>query len=446
MNRLTKHLTATARITLYYAVSLTLLLVVLSGATVLVVRYYQNQGAKKEILSVEAEISSFITGGQSGDLAGVLKNEDGIYVSVKQNEIALYSSPDYSYFDIPSVEPDKFYPFENADEDDFLLFKKEILHAGDSYTILLVKDMQTEKSFLLILFFVMLAIDVAGLIISVGMGALIAKQVLKPVKSLAISTRKINSDNLSGRIEMPVAKDEIYHLTKAINEMSERLEQAFGKQKQFVSDASHELRTPLASIKGYTSLISRWGKDDRAALEKSVASIMEETEYMSVLIDKLLFLAKMDKRAAQFAECNLSQLVSEEAENLKVYSEGYNILCQCTKPISVKTDKALVQQLIRILTDNALKFTPPGGTIELGCKREGGKTVLWVSDTGCGIDKENQAKIFDRFYTENSSRSKITGGNGLGLSIAKSITKLLRAEIAVDSQPQQGTKFNVIFR
>ncbi|MEG1316551.1 MAG: HAMP domain-containing sensor histidine kinase, partial [Oscillospiraceae bacterium] len=174
--------------------------------------------------------------------------------------------------------------------------------------------------------------------------------------------------------------------------------------------------------------------------------IQEETEYMSILIDKLLFLARMDKRVAQLSDCSLSALVTEEAENLKVYAEGFNIVCDCKNGVSAKTDKALVQQLMRILTDNATKFTPEGGTITLGCKRENGSAVIWVADTGSGISHANQSKIFDRFFTENTSRNKDISGNGLGLSIAKSICDVLGASIVLESEPEQGAKFNVIFR
>ena len=445
MNKLTGRLTATTRITAYYALSLTLLLVILSGATVLLVRFYQNQGAKASISSVETAITGFITDNKPQELSAILQNDDGIYVSLSKDGTSVYASPDFPFSELSKLPDDRFRSFEDDDENDFLLFKKQLHHETSDYELILIKDMQTEKDFLLILFFIMLAIDVAGLIISVAMGILMAKQVLKPVKALAGATKKINSDNLSGRLPMPLAKDEIYQLTKSINEMSERLELSFNRQKQFVSDASHELRTPLASIKGYASLISRWGKNDMAALEKSVNSIMEETEYMSVLIDKLLFLAKMDKRAAQLAPCDLSQIVCEVCESLRVYSQGYNIECDCPAPVNTKTDKALVLQLLRILTDNALKFTPAGGTISLSCKSIGSRSLLWVADTGCGIAPENQPKIFDRFYTESSSRSKDYGGNGLGLAIAKSICTLLRADIGVESQPQKGTKFNVIF-
>ncbi|MEG1403970.1 MAG: HAMP domain-containing sensor histidine kinase [Oscillospiraceae bacterium] len=446
MNKITKHLTATARLTLYYALSLSLLLVILSGATVLVVRFYQNDAAKKEIESVETEIARLIYINEAKNLSSAMKYEDGIYLNAEKNGEPFYTSEGFHFELDPSLAPDRFHSLEDDNDADYLLMSTEFKNGDDIYSIVLVNDMQSEKRFLLILFFVMLAIDVAGLIISVLMGALMAKQVLKPIKTLTEATKQISSENLSGRIKSPVAKDEIYRLTKAINEMYERLEQAFDKQKQFISDASHELRTPLASIKGYASLISRWGKDDRAALEKSVDSIQEETEYMSILIDKLLFLARMDKRVAQLSDCSLSALVTEEAENLKVYAEGFNIVCDCKNGVSAKTDKALVQQLMRILTDNATKFTPAGGTITLGCKRENGSAVIWVADTGSGISHANQSKIFDRFFTENTSRNKDISGNGLGLSIAKSICDVLGASIVLQSEPEQGAKFNVIFR
>lgn len=437
--------TATVRLTLFYAVSITLLLVVLSGTTVLVVRFYQNNVAEDEIDMVVKEIAVFIAEDQT-DFSTVMQTKGDMYAHVLRDGRPCYISDNFN-FEIPEdLRLDRARSLEDEDDDDYMIKKTVLSKGAEKYELTIVKDMHSEKRFLLILFFVMLGIDIAGVIISVILGIVMAKQVLKPVKRLAKSTKQIRSDNLSYRVALPRARDEIYWLTKAINEMSERLEQAFMKQKQFVSDASHELRTPLASIKGYANLIDRWGKDDRAALEKSVGCIQEEAEYMTVLIDKLLYLARIDKRKPQLAPWDLCEIMREEAENMRVYSENHIIECDCEKPLVLETDKALVQQLIRILSDNAIKFTPEGGTITLGCRRERGKAILSVSDTGCGIAPESLDKIFDRFYTENSARSKDVSGNGLGLSIALSICETLKCEIKVESALNEGTRFNVIFR
>ena len=278
------------------------------------------------------------------------------------------------------------------------------------------------------------------------LGNYLVHKLLKPIKDMTDQVKDINGTSLN-RLDTNVAKDELKDLALTFNEMLDRLELYMNQQKQFVSDASHELRTPIAIIQGYTEMLQRWGKDDPAILEESINSLSQETANMKDLLEKLLFLSRSDKKTLKLTmePFNLSALCHEVIKETGFIDDEHDILSKITEDIIISGDRGLIKELIRILMDNALKYTPEGGTITLGCNTSKQNIILSIQDTGIGISREHIPHLFERFYRIDEARNKSTGGTGLGLAIAQQIIKAHKAQISVSSEPNQGTTFLIFF-
>jgi len=226
----------------------------------------------------------------------------------------------------------------------------------------------------------------------------------------------------------------------------DRIETAYNKQNQFVSDASHELRTPISVIQGYTRMLERWGKDDPEVLAEAIEAIGKETDNMKELVEKLLFIARNDKDtlALNKEKFSLSDMMEELIKETRMVNRQHIIEDSIEKDIEIIGDRNLIKQAMRIFTDNAQKYTEPGKKIEIGLKKEENRAIMSVKDSGCGIDSKDIHNIFDRFYRADQSRDRNKGGHGLGLSIARIIILRHGGKIHVKSKLGEGSTFSVI--
>lgn len=270
---------------------------------------------------------------------------------------------------------------------------------------------------------------------------------LKPLKDMTTTVKQIKGNELKARLDTGVAKDELKDLAITFNEMMDRIEVFVERQKQFASDASHELRTPVAIIQGYTDMLNRWGKDDPKILEESIQSITQETTNMKNLLEKLLFLSRSDKNTLKvnMQNTDLSQICKDVLKETSFIDDEHDLLSKIEDNVTLTGDPELIKELIRILIDNALKYTPEGGSVTLGCAMTKKNIVLSVKDTGIGIPKEHISHLFERFYCVDEARTKTTGGTGLGLAIANQICTTHQAKIFVNSTVNKGTEFIVFF-
>jgi signal transduction histidine kinase len=228
--------------------------------------------------------------------------------------------------------------------------------------------------------------------------------------------------------------------------MLKRLEESKRKQIRFVDDASHELRTPIAVIQGYVNMLDRWGKDDPKVMEESITAIKDETVHMKTLIDQLLFLARgdMERHVIHKMPLDANELLEEVAEESRMIDASHEYLFETdgtSHPIHA--DPAMIKQVLRILTDNAAKYTPSGGTVKFRAYEKNARVCMEVSDTGIGISTDELPRIFDRFYRGQNLRGESSGGSGLGLSIAKWIVDEHSGEISAISSEGIGTRMTV---
>ena len=257
----------------------------------------------------------------------------------------------------------------------------------------------------------------------------------------------ISSQNLNLRLNVSNSTDELVELSMTFNRMMDRIESAYEKQKQFVSDASHELRTPIAVIQGYARMLERWGKDDKEILYESIEAINKEAKNMQDLVDKLLFIARNDKDTMVLVKdrFNMSELMEEMVKDTLMLDTKRNIESQIEPDIYVNGDRDRIKQALRIFVDNAIKYTDEGGNISLRLEKDGENAVVSVIDNGKGISEKDLPNIFDRFYRVESSRERDKGGHGLGLAIAKIIVLRHGGRIKVSSKLGAGTRFRIYF-
>ena len=238
---------------------------------------------------------------------------------------------------------------------------------------------------------------------------------------------------------------ELQGLEQAINDLLARMHAAYRQQAQFVSDASHELRTPIAVIQGYVKMLDRWGKDDETVLDESIAAIKTETEHMKTLVEQLLFLARGDSGRQQMnpEPMDLSALATEVLGEYKMIDEGHEWRQGALSSAPVTADPALIKQAVRVLVDNAVRYTLEGGSIRLSAGSEKGEAWLEIQDGGIGIAEEDVPRIFDRFFRADPARARASGGTGLGLSIARWIVERHGGHFEVVSRPGLGTRIRV---
>lgn len=266
---------------------------------------------------------------------------------------------------------------------------------------------------------------------------------MSPIAEMTKITKGIKAQNLNLRLNVTNTKYELQELVITFNEMMDRIENAYNKQNQFVSDASHELRTPISVIQGYARMLERWGKDDPEVLNESIEAIGNEADNMKELVEKLLFIARNDKDTLILTKDNfsLSEMMDELVRETQMVDGLHEIEHSIEEGIEIFGDRNRIKQAMRILVDNAQKYTEPGKTIEISLKKEDDWAILSVKDSGCGIDSVAINSIFDRFYRADQSRDRNKGGHGLGLSIARIIVLRHGGKINVKSKMGEGSIF-----
>lgn len=227
------------------------------------------------------------------------------------------------------------------------------------------------------------------------------------------------------------------------------IKNSWQQQRYFIADASHELRTPLSVIQTNLEVVRCNPNETVKSQTKWLENIQAESRHMTKLIDSLLFLARADSKQNILEKSTfvINPVIKQVVHMFQPLASAKNIHLEFVSisPINFYGDETRIRQLITILTDNAIKYTPSGGKVEIDLKKQGNTIEIRVSDTGEGIAKENIDKIFQRFYTVDKARSRQNGGNGLGLSIAEWIVKEHGGTISVASTPGKGTTFQISF-
>ena len=276
----------------------------------------------------------------------------------------------------------------------------------------------------------------------------LAAHAFAPIDRLTRIARRIEAGDLHERVPVPRSKDEIQSLALTFNEMIERIDKAFVRQRRFVADASHELRTPVAAIRSMTDVVL--AQSTPIESEEYVAVLRDvnaESERLGHLINGLLLLARSDENQVLFEHelVRLDLLATDVAATIEPLATERDITLEIVarQPILVMGDEVRLIQVIMNLLDNAVTYSNSGARVKLEVKKEQNKAIMIVTDTGIGIAKDHLDHIFERFYRVDPARSRAAGSTGLGLSIVDWIVRAHDGSITVESEVGKGTTFTV---
>lgn len=319
---------------------------------------------------------------------------------------------------------------------------------GDTYYLEFIRSGTREQYFVNLLINQVIMTIIVGMVVAVLAGWLLTKRTLAPLRAMKDPIAHLEVNEMGYRVPVPMVQDEQRELAVVINRALDRLEHGVVQQKQFVSDASHELRTPITVISGYTDMLIRWGAKDEKTLYEGLEAIQAETEYMRQLIERLLFIARASSGALklELQPVETSDIINSVWDaSLLIDRRRHVMEMLVNEPAYIRADEALFKQVLRIFLDNALKYTLEGGTVKLSSQVVDDRLIISIEDDGVGISETDLPHIFTRFYRVDSSRTKDTGGNGLGLAIAKDILGLHQATVEVESELGEGTVFRLVF-
>ncbi|AQL56912.1 ATP-binding protein [Abyssicoccus albus] len=290
-----------------------------------------------------------------------------------------------------------------------------------------------------------LIIGVITVILTIITVIVLSKVITQPLVRMKKATEELNRGN--HEVELSTSrKDELGELATAITHLSKDLKRLKNERNEFLANVSHELRTPLTYLKGYTDIINRdtTSEEDRI---RYTQIIQEETEHLAGLIKTMFELAKIDQNefAIKKEKVEFDALIQKIVERIYPAIEEQNIefSYSCPNNVIITIDPERIQQVLLNILDNAIKYTPRGNHVRLEVVQNKNEVLTIISDTGEGIAEEDMPYIFDRLYRAEKSRSRSKGGSGLGLTIAKEIVELHTGRMEVESEPGEGTAFNI---
>jgi heavy metal sensor kinase len=292
-------------------------------------------------------------------------------------------------------------------------------------------------------------IPIALLLAGIG-GYFLARKSLAPVAAMASTARTIGAANLHDRLGVSNPRDELGQLAISFNELLDRLEDSFERQRRFIADASHELRTPVAILRGESEVTLSRPDRSPAEYREALTILHDESQRLAHIIEDLFTLTRAD--AGEYPINSRDFYLDELAADVLRHARSLALAKEITLSPSIEPellfhgDEALIRRLLLNLLDNAIKYTPAGGQVTLECKKDSAQYVVSVTDTGPGISPELQSRIFERFFRADKVRARSetdSGGAGLGLSIARWIAEAHHGRLELVRSDASGSTFSV---
>lgn len=323
----------------------------------------------------------------------------------------------------------------------------EVKSGGNTFTIQVGQDMDdyfeaTAKYELLLL------IGIPVLLIgAIASGYWVSRRALAPVDEITRAAQNISPRDLTARVSVPETGDELHRLAQTLNAMLQRIEGSFRRITQFTADASHDLRTPVALIRTRAELTLRRPRGERE-YQEALQEILEESERITGLIENLMTLARTDvgTEMLHFKTVNICEVAQLASAQGRTLADARRLNWSQTipdSPLWVSADEQSLGRVLLILIDNAIKYTPPSGSVCLRVSKENGHACVEIRDSGIGIAEVDLSRVFERFYRADSARSRDSDGAGLGLSIGQWIAKAHGGKILVESALNSGSSFQL---
>jgi two-component system OmpR family sensor kinase len=337
-----------------------------------------------------------------------------------------------SYFTVPAVRGGGSYRV-----------RASIEHQHPGYVLVLASSLAGVESTLHRLLLIELIVTAAVLAALAALALWIIRVGLRPLRAIEATAAAITAGDLSRRVEHPDAQTEVGRVGSALNAMLDQIEASDRRLRRFVADASHELRTPLAAVRAYAELFSRGAAARPEDLQRSMTGITREAERMTLLVDDLLLLARLDEgRPLEREPVDLAAVTREAVDAARVV-EPQRPIELSVEPATVTGDEARLRQVLDNLLANARAHTPAGTRVSVSLRPNDGRAELTVADHGPGLSDEQATRAFERFYRADSSRTRASGGSGLGLSIVSAVIEAHGGAAEVRPTPGGGATFVV---
>ena len=284
------------------------------------------------------------------------------------------------------------------------------------------------------------------IIIVIFLVILMSQIIFGPLKNILNTIKKISAGQLHQRIELK-GKNEFTELGDAVNNMTKRLEEVDKSRQEFVSNVSHELKTPLSSIKVLSESLILQENVPEEVYKEFLQDISSEIDRMTNIVNDLLALVKNDPNQSKLkiTEIDINKMLRDIIKRLSPLAKekGIELDFDAAKDVKIKGDEVKLSLAISNLIDNGIKYTPEGGSVSVKVDSDSKSCFISVKDTGVGISKEEQSRVFERFYRVDKTRDRETGGTGLGLAITHSVIMLHNGSIKIESEENEGATFNV---
>lgn len=331
------------------------------------------------------------------------------------------------------------YPFR-------LYEKKAPLNNSSNFTIQIATEAKQLEKIMENVSDNILTVTIILLLLSIGGGIMVARKPRLILRNITTVTNRITSQNLSERLPVPQAKDEVKDLILTINSMMDRLEKSFSDLKQFTADVSHELRNPLFALKGEME-VALSQKRDAQEYREEIYECLDRVNFLIKMVNDLFLISRYESKKAnlELDYVDFRETVGDIVDFFLPMAQEKNLqltIDRCDDAI-VLVDKAKILQTLNNLLDNAIKFTPKNGSVSLTLVRKEGEIELRVRDSGIGIPEDKLQKIFNRFYQVDESRSGSGRGTGLGLHICKQIVEAHEGSIRAECNKDKGVTFIV---
>jgi two-component system, OmpR family, sensor kinase len=456
-----RHRSFTARLTIWYVASMCLVLVVFASIAYEVVKHRLEAELDRQLRIdfdiVEAQLDVKEGGTLDWPVVGAhgdegyarlfawfeIWSEDG---KLLLRHWPIPESAIHRPLSAPAVTSLKFYDLEIERNLPARIMERPARIRGRGAIVRVIRDASdTQQTLGKILEVFAFSLPVAAALAALG-GYWLARRSLAPVGRMSAEARQITSESLSARLPVANRHDEIGQLATVFNETLARLEASFSELKRFSADASHELRTPLTALRAVGESALQGGEDPKA-LREAISSMLEEAQRLTELTEALLMLARLEVGAGTRMEnVNLAEILISVRDTLGVLAEnkGQKLEGRIPRdPVLVLGNALLLRHAILNVVHNAIRYSPDASSIRIELGSRGDCAVVNISDEGPGITPDLRLKVFDRFFRVDAARSRDTGGQGLGLAIAKSVIEKHRGTISIAGYSKVGTTFHV---
>ena len=456
MTRFWTAATIRARLTGWYAVALTVMMIVYATATFVAVRHEFLEQLDERLHDDFETAEGRLTRTADGRIAWADTHQDGHADEARVYEVwsatgeqihRSGASTSLPLIALAATGSSYHYETITANGERWRMIAAPVEIGGRDVVLRVARSEERVREELSeVLLILVLGLPVVVALAGIG-GYFLARRALSPIDHLASDARRITAERLHERLTVPNERDEIGRLAAVINEAFARLESSFDQLRRFTADSSHELRTPLAVVRGIGEAAVAERRSP-AEYEEAIGSMLEEIDRMSNLVDTLLRLSHGDAGAIRLSResLDLGEIARGVVGSLSVLAEERNqkVAFEITSGVIVSVDRLVLREAVTNVLDNAIKYSPDGATIAIRVERIGNTGLLAVGDEGPGIPPAHRERIFHRFFRVDEARSRERGGAGLGLAIAKWAVDIHGGQITVEGRPGKGSEFRIV--